>query len=477
MSKGGIWALGGALLAALAAAAQDRPPIRTPPEDPGPASPIQRPPDHDWPKYCADAAMTGQAHAETLISPDSVDTMHPAWTTLLSGSVASSPTVVGGRVYVGDWGGFEWALDATSGQVLASANLGTTSLGNCAPPAQGITSAAAFDRGRLYLAGGDDSFYALNPETLETLWKTKLGDNSPTGGYYGWCPPSAAGGRVYQGVSSHCDDPFVDGRVVGLEDSSGSIFAAADLSQTSDPARFGAGVWTSPAVDLDARTIFVTTASAYHYDDGLAYSIVRLSLDDLAVEDSWKIPIDDYNAVPDADWGSSPTLFHDAGGRLLVRASQKDGQYYAFDRAHLAGGPVWKTRIAIGGECPSCGDGSISTAAFDGIRLYVGGGRNQIGAVSFSGSVSALDPATGTTIWSFQQFEGPVLAPVSFANGVVFATGGGSCVALDAATGRLLWTFKTHPPIFGGVAISDGRIFFGDAGGNLFAFEISRAPD
>ena len=458
----------------LAAAAPNRPAIVLSPADSTPAGPIQRPLDKDWPKYCADAAMTGQAHDETLISPATVDTMHPVWTTLLSGSVASSPTVVGGRVYVGDWGGFEWALDATTGQILASANLGTTPLGNCAPPAQGITSAAAFDRGRLYLAGGDDSIYALNPETLETLWKTKLGDNSPAGGYYGWCSPSAVGGRVYQGVSSHCDAPFVDGRVVGLEDSSGSIFAAADLSQTSDPARFGAGVWSSPAIDVDARTIFVTTASAYAYDDGLAYSIVRLSLGDLAVEDSWKIPIEDYNAVPDADWGSSPTLFHDAEGRLLVGASQKDGQYYAFDRAHLAQGPIWKTRIAIGGDCPGCGDGSISTAAFDGTRLYVGGGRGQIGSVPFSGSVSALNPATGIPIWTFSRLSGPVLAPISFANGVVFATGGSSCVALDAATGKLLWTFKTHPPIFGGVAISDGRIFFGDAGGNLFAFEVSR---
>jgi polyvinyl alcohol dehydrogenase (cytochrome) len=461
----------------LAAAAPDRPAVVPLPPAPRPDAPIQRPPDKDWPKYCADAAMTGQAHDETLISTTSIATMHLAWKTLLPGSVASSPTIVAGRVYVGDWAGFEWALDAPSGQVLASANLGTTPLGNCAPPGQGITSAAAFDRGRLYIAGGDDFFYALNPETLETLWKTKLGDNSPTGGYYGWCSPSALGGRVYQGVASHCDDPFVDGRVVGMEDSSGAIFAAADLSQTSDPSRFGAGVWTSPSIDLEARTVFVTTASAYAYDDGLAYSVVRLSLDDLAIEDSWKIPLDDYNAVPDADWGSSPTLFHDSGGRLLVGASQKDGQYYAFDRARLSQGPVWKTRIAIGGDCPGCGDGSISTAAFDGTRLYVGGGRNQIASVSFPGSVSALDPATGTVLWRFQQFGGPVLAPISVANGVVFATGGSSCVALDAATGRLLWTFKTHPPIFGGVAISDGRIFFGDAGGNLFAFEVSRPPN
>jgi outer membrane protein assembly factor BamB len=192
--------------------------------------------------------------------------------------------------------------------------------------------------------------------------------------------------------------------------------------------------------------------------------------------DSWKFPIEDYNAVPDADWGSSPTLFADAGGRLLVGASQKDGQYYAFDRAHLSQGPVWKTRIAIGGECPTCGDGSISTAAFDGKYLYVGGGRVQVGSTQYPGSISALDPATGMPIWTFSHLPGAVLAPISCANGVVFTTAGTWCLALDAATGSLLWWTDTGSPMYGGVAISDGRIFFGDAGGNLFAFEVSRPP-
>jgi len=417
--------------------------------------------------------MTGQARNETQISPATAATMHLSWKATLSGAIASSPTVVAGRVYVGDWGGDEWALDAASGTVLATANLGTTPEGNCAPPVLGISSAAACHEGNLYLAGGDDSFYSLDPLTLATRWKTKLGDNSPSGGYYGWSSPSAVGGRVFQGISSHCDDPFVAGGVVGLDDVSGAVVAAADLSRATDPSGYGAGVWSSPAIDRDARTIFVATASASAYEVGLAYSLVRLSLEDLAVQDSWRIPIEDYRAVPDADWGSSPTLFRDAEGRLLVGASQKDGRYYAFERSNLARGPVWKTPLAIGGECPNCGDGSISTAAFDGTRLYVGGGRGVNGGGPFRGSVSALDPATGTPIWTFTGLHGPVLAPVSVANGVVFATGGTFCVALDAGTGALLWSFNAGVLLYGGVAISDGRVFFGDTAGRFYAFEVA----
>ena len=435
-----------------------------------------RDPGIDWPKYCADAAMTGQARGERRISVSTVPALRLAWKARLSGPVASSPTVVSGRVYVGDWGGEEWALDAAGGTVLASASLGTTAA-NCTPPALGVTSAPAFDRGKLFLAGGDDSFYALDPDTLRILWKTKLGDNSPAGGYYGWCSPSPAGGLVYQGISSNCDNPFVDGRVVALDGSAGTMVSAADLSQTSDPARFGAGVWSSPAIDAGARTVFVTTASAYAYDDGLAYSIVRLSLDDLAIEDFWKIPIDDYNSVPDADWGSSPTLFEDAAGRPLVGAGQKDGNYYAFRRDDLASGPVWKTSLAVGGECPQCGQGAISTAAFDGDRLYVGGGAVQIGSSRFPGSVSALDPATGESRWSYVGVDGPVLAPVSVANAVVFAAAGTEVLALDARSGAPLWRFDAGATLYGGVAISDGRVFFGDMAGNFYAFEIPRASD
>ena len=427
---------------------------------------------HDWPKYCADFEMTGNARGETAISPASAGSLRLAWQVLLSGVIGSSPTVVAGSVYIGDWGGIEWRLDAATGEVLARSDLGRTIAPQCGPSRLGITSAAAYDRGKIYLAGGDDSFYALNAQTLQTVWKTRLGDNSAAGGYYGWSSPSALPGKIFQGVSSNCDNPFVEGAVVSLDSASGEVVGRESLSQTSDASHFGAGVWSSPAVDLGSRSVFVATASAYHYEDGLAYSFVRLSLDDLSVIGWWKITPEEYAATPDADWGSSPTVFHDAGGRLLVGASHKNGEYYAFDALDLGRGPIWQQRIAAGGGCPTCGDGSISTAAFDGTRLYVGGGRAGDLSIAKPGSVTALDPGTGRKIWSFSNLPGPVVAPVSVANGVVFASGGKSCVALDGSTGRLLWKADAAATIYGGVAIADGRVFFGDTGGNLYAYEV-----
>jgi len=422
-----------------------------------------------WPKYCADAAMSGYAAAEIRISPATAPELALAWRAALNGPIASSPSIGPDLLYVGDWSGAESAISAATGEVIARADLGLTRAPQCNPPTLGVTSAPLLANGRIYVAGGDDSFYCLDGQTLEIVWKTVLGDNSENGGYYGWCSPTIAGGRVLQGVSSNCDDPFIAGKLVAMSPGDGAVVAETNLSQSSDPIHYGSGVWTSPAVDATGGKVFVTTGSAYHYGDGYAFSIVRLSLPDLAPEDSWRVRLDQ---IFDADWGSSPTLFRDSAGRALVGAAQKDGFYYAFARDDLAGGPVWAAQIARSGDCPQCGDGALSTAAFDGGRLYAGGGAIAGLPPGSRGSVVALEPASGAVLWRYSGFDGPVIAPVSAANGVVFAVGGHVLAAVRAETGALLWSFRMDAQGYGGVAISSGRIFVGDLGGNLYAFGV-----
>jgi outer membrane protein assembly factor BamB len=458
-----------AVPAAVAAASGARSGARI---SPAPLAPVLRAPARTiagWPKYCRDAAMTGYADSESRISPSTASGLSPLWSLALEAPIASSPSVEGDRLYIGDWSGRESAVAADSGNVLAQADLGVTRAPQCNPAELGITSAPLLSGGRVYVAGGDDSFYCLDGDTLAVLWKTALGDNSESGGYYGWCSPALANGLILQGVSSNCDNPFIAGKLVALSRENGSIVEETNLSLSTDPTHFGSGVWTSPAVDTAAGDVFVTTGSAYHYDDGYAFSIVRLSLPNLTPRDSWRVRLDH---LFDADWGSSPTLFRDSSGRDLVGASQKDGSYYAFLRGDLAGGPVWTARIARSGDCPQCGDGALSTAAFDGARLYAGGGALEGLPPGSLGSVVAIDPASGAILWRSSGFDGPVIAPVSSANGVVFAVGGHVLAAMDAGTGAVLWSFRMKAQGYGGVAISAGRIFVGDLAGNLYAFGL-----
>jgi polyvinyl alcohol dehydrogenase (cytochrome) len=422
----------------------------------------------DWPKYCGNLAMTGVAQSGGEITPTTVRRLKALWSASLSGPIASSPTVVRDIVYIGDWKGDEWAINAVDGTEIAHVNLGTTTAPQCEPPALGITSAAAVNNGVVYVAGGDDAFYALDADNLAIRWRLSLGDNSPLGGYYGWCSPAVVGTRVLQGVSSNCDNPFIGGQLVAIDATLGETVGSAIMGAPAwpEPDPVGGGIWTSPAVDLERDAVFVTTGSGI-YVDGHAFSIVRLDLGSLHIESSWKV---DPISIEDNDWGSSPTLFYDADGLAMVGAGQKDGHYYAFSRDELKDGPAWKTPLAVGGSCPQCGHGVISTAAFDGRRLYVGTGKPLVEG-EWNGSVAALDPGTGRVIWQ-RPFAGPVIAPVSYTDGVVFTTTGNNAVALDAASGDLLWSFTTKAQCFGGVAITDRGIFFGDLSGTLYAFGI-----
>jgi outer membrane protein assembly factor BamB len=429
---------------------------------------LSRGPENDWTRYCASNSMSGVAAGEQVISTVSARNLHLLWSQTLNGPIASAPSVARGKLYIGDWSGDESALDAASGDVIARVNLGQTTSDRCNPKTLGVTSSPAIVGNIVYVAGGDDAFYALNANDLSVIWRKSLGDNSVNGGYYGWCSPAVTGGKVIQGISSNCDNPFPRGGIVGLDPATGVELTSSYFVPEGE---IGGGVWTSPAADTEHGTLFVTTGSAYEWDNGDSFSIVRLKLDTFEIEDRWKLPngSDEYW---DGDWGSSPTLFTDANGRQLVGAGQKDGGYYAFDRNDLAAGPVWVAPIAIRGDVPQNGEGTLSTAAFDGKRIYVGGGmpRDNVDT-SVRGAVNALDPATGRILWR-HTFAGPVVAPVSFANGVVFAVGGKTVVALNAATGDVLWSFDMHAPGFGGVAIARGRAYVGDLSGTVYAFGV-----
>jgi polyvinyl alcohol dehydrogenase (cytochrome) len=424
----------------------------------------------DWPKYCANLEMTGVAQSGGALSAATARNLTLRWSTVLTGAIASSPTVVNGRLYIGDWSGNEFAVDASTGTILATVSLGITTQPQCSPDVLGITSSAAIDGGTLFIAGGDDSFYAIDPLTMQIRWKQRLGDNS--NGYYGWCSPAVAGGYVLQGVSSNCDSPFVPGRLVQFDRNSGSFLSDRSLMPYEWPHGWaGAGVWTSPAVDIPHQTVYVTTGSANDIEDGYSFSIVRMAMFDLRIIDSWKITTAKW---PDSDWGTSPTLFTDAHGHELVGAGQKDGNYYAFSRDDIADGPLWIAPLTRAGNCPQCGDGIISTAAFDGRRLYVGGGQ-PIGDTKNEGSITALDPASGQVRWQLA-LPRPVIAPISYANGVIATTTGNSLILVDAESGAILSTFAARAECFGGVAITDGGIFFGDLAGNLYCVNANPLP-
>jgi len=315
----------------------------------------------DWPTYLHDEQRSGVSPDETTLAAANVDQLVRKWTYKTGGVVAASPTVVGGVVYAGSWDGYEYALDATTGTLIWRTFLGTTTGGpGCqGPPGAGVSSAATVRDGVVYVGGGDSYWYALDAASGAVLWRVFTGDNSAAGGHYNWSSPLVYNGYAYIGVASLADCPLVQGQLLRV---SLSTHQVTDMFKVVPDGQLGGGIWTSPSLDAATNTVFVTTGTwTDPTRQPYAQAIVALDATSLSVKSSWQLP--QLDAVNDADWGNTPLLFSDVNGKQRVAAINKNGTLYAFDRNNLAAGPIWKTLIAFGGQCPTCGDGSVSSGA------------------------------------------------------------------------------------------------------------------
>ena len=424
----------------------------------------------DWPTYLHDVQRTSANPDETTLSTANAATLAPLWSVATGGPVAAGATVVGGTAYFGSWDGNEYAVDAATGAVRWKTFLGITKAPSCFPPAAGVTSTAAVQGGVVYVGGGDSRWYALDAGTGAVLWSVFTGDNSATGGHYNWSSPLLSSGFAYIGVASFGDCPLVPGQLLKVDLSTHQVVATFEAVASG---QVGGGIWTSPSLDTATGTIFVDTGSPGAAGQPLSQAIVSLDATTLAVKGSWKVPLAD--AVGDSDWSTSPILFADSGGRALVAAMNKNGRIYAFDRGNLSGGPVWQKQVAIGGDCPTCGDSSVASAAFAGGVLYVAGGNTTIAGAGAIGSVRALNPASGASLWEHPDPQ-PVIAAVAYANGLVYAGTGPTLEVLAAATGKRLYSATTGATIYGPPTVAGGRVYAGSVDGRLYAWAQPANP-
>jgi polyvinyl alcohol dehydrogenase (cytochrome) len=74
----------------------------------------------DWGMIGHDSANTRSQPFEHTIGPSNVNQLRVKWIATTTGDVSATPAVVNGAVYVGDFGGTLWKLDAETGQVIWS---------------------------------------------------------------------------------------------------------------------------------------------------------------------------------------------------------------------------------------------------------------------------------------------------------------------------------------------------------------------
>lgn len=417
----------------------------------------------DWPMFLHDSARTN-ATTDATLSTGNAALLQLKWKFATGGPIATSISIVGTTAYVGSWDGYEYAINTTTNTLQWKTYLGITNDPGCSPATIGLTSSAAIVNGVLYVGGGDAYWYALDPATGAVLWSVYTGDNSQTGAHYNWSSPLIYNGFAYIGVASNCDNPLVQGHLMKVDLTAHQL--AADYNFVPG-GQVGGGIWTSPALDAATNTIFVSSGTLNDYTQKQSQAIVALDATTLQYKSSWQLPFD--AAVTDSDWGTTPTLVTDANGHQLLSAANKNGVVYTFDRNNVAAGPMWQRRIAIGGACPTCGDGSLASAIAANNVLYVAGGRNVTNGRGSGGSVTALDPATGNVLW-VRQTEQPIIGSPAYVNGLIGVVAGSMFEVLDATTGNILYTYTLGAAGYGAVSVAYGTFYLGALDSNVYAF-------
>jgi eukaryotic-like serine/threonine-protein kinase len=91
-----------------------------------------------------------------------------------------------------------------------------------------------------------------------------------------------------------------------------------------------------------------------------------------------------------------------------------------------------------------------------------------------AGEVIAAHAVTGKLVWRADLGEGAVRASLLVAGGVLYAgTDGGSVVALEPGSGRRLWSMDAGGRVARGPAFADGVLYVGSEGGRFSAIDVA----
>jgi polyvinyl alcohol dehydrogenase (cytochrome) len=410
-----------------------------------------------------------------------------------------APSVVGGRVFVGDANGAVYSLDASTGCVHWTY-----------AAVAGVRVAPIVGARSVFFGDLRGNVYSLDITTGNLLWKTRA-DDQPLAVITG--SPKFDAGRLYVPVSGRDEsiaatNPDYEcctfrGSVVALDAATGKrIWQAYTIPdepkitgknakgvQTLGPS--GAVPWSSPTLDLKKRVLYIGTGVNYsNPPTNTSDAILAFDMDSGRLLWSQQFTGgDSYNfacgaadktncpKLPfiDSDFGQSPVL----RDRILF-AGDKGGTVYALD-ADQQGKILWKHKIAGGGVNGGFMWGGASDeqgVAYLGISDFTAG-KPEVG-----GGLIALQLKTGETLWKTPAPKPACLAtpgcsaaqpgPVTAIPGVVFlGSSDGHIRAYETAKGAIIWDFDTGKDFqtvngvkaHGGSIISMGPVI---AGGMLY---------
>lgn len=413
------------------------------------------------------------------LAADRVPLLKLKWAFGLPGGAETygQPAIVGGRVFFGDYNGFVYSLDASTGCMYWSFHAD-------AQVRTAIIVGRVRDNGpakyAAYFGDKKANIYAVDARTGTLLWKVNVEPRllaHITGG------AALYGGRVFVGVAGSEEIVSMDphypcctyrGSLSALDANTGkTVWKTYTIPEESKPTKknslgtqlwapAGASIWTTPTIDPKRHAVYVATGNAFSGPAAkTSDAIVAFDLKSGKKLWSYQALENDVspagcgglaprgeqcpdNPGPDWDFGNSPILHTLPSGRRVLVAAHKGGLVVAVD-PDRNGALAWKTDLAE----PNAG------AA---IQIMWGGAADaqNVYYPLKSGGVAALRLVDGSRAW-LAPIEPAVIpseavrrprrgldAAATVLPGVVFAGGwDGVLHALSTDDGHSLWQYQT----------------------------------
>jgi outer membrane protein assembly factor BamB len=400
----------------------------------------------EWP--LPGANLSGTRAAVSSIDASNVAALVPAWSTDIAGTVAGTPVVAGGSVYVVTWDGLVVALDLTSGVQQWTSDLGASVADPMFGGTIGAASGAAVDGGVVYVGDAAGTLHAIDAATGATNWTAQVDPQSGAGIL---AAPAVWNGLVYCPVASMAGDEPFRGSLVAVAASDGSIawqrFFALETGQ-------GGGAASTPAIDADTGQLFLSVGASSSAPPAV------FALDAATGDVIWQTAIElpagfgDDLPVPMAAVNCF-TVSIDGADRAVVGSGFPDGVYRLFDRTD--GSLIWERTVSYGGPF----GGMLGAAAVGGGAIVAPATNWRTIDAPANGVVMAIDAANGDFDW-MSITANPAISPVSIANDLAFYGGLDGVVRADAlADGTHLWSDQLDTSIGSGIAVLDRTIIFG----------------
>ncbi len=419
-----------------------------------------------WPQANHDLSNTRVASSS--ISSGNVDQLGIGWTHAITGasvfgSLATSPLIVNGTVYLQDLKSNVYAIDFQTGELEWQQRYNEDNVG---------PNGAGYDNGTLFVTKGSQTVVALDPTSGEQIWSKRIVSDvtqgitqqltAHDGVLYVSTVPGSSVSHFYEGGGK--------GIIHALDEQTGDELWSFDTVKNGElwgnsKVNSGGGAWYPPAIDANGTTYWgignpAPFPGTKEFPNGSSRPGPNLYTDSaLAIDSSGNLQwFDQVKAhdLSDGDFQSSPILTTATIGGAshdIVIGSGKLGRVVAFDRQTCK--ELWNTPV---GEHSN-----------DDLKAFPADKNVTVAPGFYGGVETPMALADGVV------YVPVVNVPTAYTSTSMVqpnvARGTGELDAIDVATGKIMWTAKLDAPDFGGALVAGDLVFTSTFTGEVLAFD------